>query len=97
MNELVIGDIVRTSPAPDLLRAGLRALLRIAKKHSFLTMLSIALNEQLADRSLVEVIREFGFFRLKNQVYFIVKPIGGIPECTDARRWNLLRSDIDTW
>lgn len=97
INELVIGDIVRSSPAPGLLRAGLRALLAVAKKHSFLTMLSIALNQESADRGLIDAVRECGFFRLKNRIYFIVKPIGSFADCTDASRWNLLRSDVDTW
>ena len=97
INECVIGDVVRASPDPALLRAGLRALLRAAKGHSFLTILSIALNGKSADQSLVEAVRECGFFKLKKSMPFIVKPIGDFPECTNPSRWNLLRTDTDTW
>ncbi len=98
VNELVLGDIVRSSPDPSLLRAGLKNLIRVAKEHFFLTILSIALNEQSADRSLLSAIKACGFFKLKNRIHFIVKPLGdGLPECSDPRRWYLLRSDIDTW
>ena len=98
INELVLGDIVRSSPDPSLLRVGLKNLIRVAKEHSFLTILSIALNEQSADRSLLRTLKACGFFKLKNRIHFIVKPLGdSFPECTDPSSWNLMRSDIDTW
>jgi hypothetical protein len=97
INELVVGDIIRSSPDPKLLRAALNALIDKARKENFLAILTIALNEELEDKTLVQAVRECGFIRLSKKIHFIVKPISGISGCTDAIRWNLLRSDIDTW
>ena len=98
INELVLGDIVRDSADPELLRAGLKTLIRVAKRHSFLTILSIALNEQSSDHSLLQAVKDCGFFKLKNRIHYIVKPMDdGFPECTDPSHWHLLRGDIDTW
>jgi GNAT superfamily N-acetyltransferase len=97
INELVIGDIVGDWGDPELLRRGLRALVRSAKRHSFLTILTIAINTRFADSSLLASLRRLGFIRLRSKIYFIVKPIVEMPEFEDPRCWWLLRSDIDTW
>ena len=97
INELVIGDIVGDCGDPELLRRGLRALVRSAKRHSFLTILTIAVNAQFAGSSLIASLRRLGFIRLRSKIYFIVKPIAEKPESEDPRCWWLLRSDIDTW
>jgi hypothetical protein len=97
INELVIGDIVRSSPDPELFESGLKALIKAAKKHSFLTILTIAINERSSDKSLKQLISKNGFFQLKNRIHFIVKTLDPFPPSLDASLWNLLRSDIDTW
>lgn len=97
IRELVIGDFVRDSADPRLLRNGLRALVRTARSHRFLTILSIAINDHSADRSLHRAIRRSGFLRLRPKIHFIVKAREEWREGTDPRRWWLLRSDIDTW
>ena len=97
INELVIGDISRSSPNPEVLREGVRELCKFAKKHAFLTMLSVALNETSSDLNTLGIFREYGFYRLNMKIHFIVKPITDFQDCTDEKRWNLLRSDIDTW
>ncbi len=71
--------------------------MRCAKRHSFLTILTIAVNAQFADSSLVASLRRLGFIRLRSKIYFVVKQIAGMPDVEDPRRWWLLRSDIDTW
>ena len=97
INELVIGDIVADSGDPDLIRRGLSALVRSAKRHSFLTILTIAVNAQLADSSLVASLRRLGFIRLRSKIYFIVKQVAEMPDVEDPQSWWLLHSDIDTW
>lgn len=97
INELIIGDIVRSSPDPGLFESGLQALIRAAKKHSFLTILTIAINELSSDKSIAQIIGKNGFFQLKKRIHFIVKTIDPYPPSLDASLWNILRSDIDTW
>jgi hypothetical protein len=98
INELVLGDVIRSSLNPDLICAGLKTLIKVTKAHSFIAILTIALNEQSSDPGLLQSIKSCGFFKLKNRIHFIVKPISNyFPECTDPCFWHLLRSDIDTW
>jgi len=97
VNELVIGDVARSSEDPKLVQRALRSLVRAARGHHFLTLLSIALNERCADSSLLQAVRRCGFIRLRPKIHFIVKPFADAPDLTDPSRWWLLRSDIDTW
>ena len=97
LQELVLGDIVRSSEDPALLARGLRELVRAVRGHRFVTLLSVALNPDAADGQLVAALRRRGFFRIKRSIYFIVKPVDGRPELLDPRCWQLYRSDIDTW
>jgi hypothetical protein len=97
INELVLGDVVRSSPDPQLLVAALRTLIRSAGSHPFVTMLSVALNDQSSDRGMLRALRRNGFFKVNRSIHFIAKSIGNFPESTMPDRWTLLRSDIDTW
>lgn len=97
INELVIGDIVRSSPDPELFESGLQSLIKAAKKHKFLTILTIAINELSSDKSISKIIGKNGFYQLNKRIHFIVKTIDPYPPCLDASLWNILRSDIDTW
>ena len=97
INQLIIGDIARESADPALLRGGLRALVRAARRHRFLTMISIAANAECSETTLIRRLRRSGFIRLKPKIHFIVKQLGERTEAEDPRNWWLLRSDIDTW
>lgn len=97
INELVVGDIVRESEDPALLESGLRALIKATRGHSFVTLLSIALNAECTDQGLVRALRGRSFFKIKKKIHFIVKPMGGLEGLIDPGHWQLFRSDIDTW
>jgi hypothetical protein len=98
INELVLGDVIRSSLSPDLISAGLKTLIKVTKAHSFIAILTIALNERSSDPGLLHAIKSCGFFKLRNRIHFIIKPISNyFHECTDPCLWHLLRSDIDTW
>ena len=60
-------------------------------------MLSIAFNSESSDRSLFEAFRGRGFFRIKKKIHFIVKALDQREGLQDPGRWQLFRSDIDTW
>lgn len=95
--ELIIGDVLRDTEDPALLDAAVRALVEAARGHRFLTMLSVALNIRCRDESLLRCLRRRGFWRIRRQIHFIVKPVRAIPEALDVTRWHLMSSDIDTW
>ena len=97
IQELVIGDIVRDSEDPMLLKKGLQELVRAAGSHRFLAALSIAINRSSADKSLEKALRRRLFVPIKKKIYFIVKPIGTSTEPRNPTNWQLYRSDIDTW
>ena len=97
IQELVIGDIVRDSEDPMLLKNGLQQLVRAARSHRFLSALSIPINRGSADRTLEKALRRRAFLRINKKINFIVKPIGAVAESTDPAHWQLYRSDIDTW
>lgn len=95
--ELVVGDVVRTSPDPALLRAGLKQLVRATRGHSQVTMLTIALNDGSANDDLLRAVKRRGFFGIKNKIHFIVKPVDAEGPYLDPGAWQLFRADIDTW
>jgi GNAT superfamily N-acetyltransferase len=96
--ELMVGDIVVSDPNPELLRGALRALVKRVRAHRFVTILTVALNRAFVADGLVHALKRRLFFRLRPEIHFIVKDLGGQhPGVTDPRRWRLLRSDIDTW
>jgi hypothetical protein len=82
LRELIVGDVRRDD-------ADFAAL---AKAVRGTTYLSIALNplDPLTAR-----VRAAGFRRVNRTIAFVVKPLAEDP--TDAARWRLFRSDIDTW
>jgi hypothetical protein len=95
--ELILGDVVASKPDPELARSALRALARVVRQHRFVTILTVALNRHCRDGVLLRELRRVLFFRLRPEIYFIVKDFGGFPDITDPTRWRLFRSDIDTW
>lgn len=99
INELVIGDVVRSSGDPGLVTRAFGAMVTAALRHRHLTLVSIALNDRCLDDSLLQAAKKSHFFRLRPKIHFIVKAVEGSRELDieDPRRWFLLRSDIDTW
>ena len=97
LNELILGEIVRDDPDPELLSTGLRALVRAVRGHPFVTMLSIALNADSSDPHLLSALRRRGFFRIQKKMYFILKTLGSLEGTTDPQGWDVFRSDVDTW
>ena len=97
IQELMIGDIVRDSEDPMLLKKGLQELVRAARSHRFLAALSVAINRSSADKTLEQALRRRLFVPIKKKIYFIVKPIGSLVEPIRPEYWQLYRSDIDTW
>jgi GNAT superfamily N-acetyltransferase len=96
--ELIIGRVAATTPGAALLDEGLRALVRAAVGHRHVTILTVALNRQFRGDALLPCVRRRLFFPLRPRIHFIVKDVNGRrAELMEARRWRLLRSDLDTW
>lgn len=97
INELVVGEVARESDDPALLAGALAALVKATRGHSFVTLLSIAINAGSDDPALLKGLRRRGFFKIKKTVPFIVKPLGDLEGVLDPSRWRVFRGDIDTW
>jgi hypothetical protein len=84
LRELIVGDV----------RGDDADFSALAKSVRGVTYLSIALNPL---DPLVRRVRAAGFRKIRRRIAFILKPFSGEDLVTDAARWRLFRSDIDTW
>jgi hypothetical protein len=97
ISELIIGDVTSTSPDAVLLEAGLRELIKAVRAQRCVTILTIALNPQFRDRTLLRCLRQCLFVRLPPKIRFIVKNLRVPGDVEDPGCWRLFRGDIDTW
>lgn len=95
--ELIVGDIATSSRDPKLLDCGVKALVKATGHHRFITVLTIAINRECRDRSLLRALKRSYFIRLRPKIHFIVKPVEDASISQQASSWWLLRGDIDTW
>lgn len=94
IKEIIIGKIVPSKHSASLVQAGIQELIRVIKKHSNFTMMSIAINS-LSDE-LKEAVTKNGFNKIDKKIYFIAK--GKMAdEASDWSNWWMFRGDIDTW
>ena len=97
IKELQIGDMRTNNPHDALfLVNALKALTKRARKVSFLSIISIAINEQ-ADSSLNTSLIKNAYKRTTKSIFFMVKPFVPLKDLIDAKQWLIYRSDIDTW
>ena len=97
IKELQIGDVRTNCPHDALfLVTALKALTKRARKISFLSIISIAINEQ-ADSSLNTSLIKNAYKRTTKSIFFMVKPFVPLKDLIDAKQWLIYRSDIDTW
>jgi hypothetical protein len=96
--ELIIGNVLATTPDVKLFDDGIKALIKLVRKHWFIAILTTALNRSFEDDILLNCLRKRSFFRLKPKIHFIVKDVNSRrKDLRDAARWRLFRSDVDTW
>jgi hypothetical protein len=97
IKELQIGDL-KTNCNKDVkfLKNALHKLIKKAREVSFLSILSVALNEN-ADPVLINSLLKTSFKRTNKSIFFMVKPFINLKELVNADKWLMYRSDIDTW
>ena len=97
IKELQIGD-VKTNCNNDMifLVNGINKLIKKTREVSFLSILSVALNEN-ADSLLINSLLKTSFKRTNKSIFFMVKPFINLKELINADNWLIYRSDIDTW
>jgi hypothetical protein len=97
LNELVIGNILFDNDSSVLL---LPQAFKKLRKQAFNTFsvhfISIAINEHCSN-GIKQSLQKLGFRRTEKSVYFIVKPFISEAEVIDPGKWDIYRSDIDTW
>jgi len=96
-NELVIGEIQRSSGDPALLDEAIRELIRAVRGHGFIAFLSIAINLVASDPSLRSALRRNLFVRTNRTIYFLVKAVNPPKGYERPENWQLLVGDTDTW
>lgn len=97
IKELQIGEIkTNYNNDPQFIINGLNALIKNARKLSFVSILTIALNEA-ADSSLQQSLLKTTFKRSDKSIFFIIKPFIDLNELLEKEKWIIYRSDIDTW
>ena len=98
ITELIIGNITSTTYDEFFLSACFKKLIKEARKSLAVSILSIAINEHIKDKSLLHALNKNRFKLLNKRIHFIIKPVKeNLDELKDPKNWMLLRSDIDTW
>ncbi len=96
INELIVGNIVSSTEDNLMVERGLRALSRKAFASFVISIISIAINK-LSLNSLSPSLYSSGFKESKKKIFFIVKSFNESLPVMDSGKWDLFRSDIDTW
>ncbi len=96
LKELVLGNIETNSGDPVFLRNGINSLCHKARSTGIISLVSFASNSQCKN-GLSGHFAEAGFKTIDRRISFIVKPFSTPELLLDPTRWELYRSDIDTW
>jgi len=96
IRELIIGNISTNSKDSVFIQKSLKDLITIVKARRCISIISFAQNPNAFFIS-SEIIQNVGFKKNNRQIYFCVKSFGGSEPIEDASKWQLFRSDIDTW
>lgn len=98
INELIIGNIVSTTYDKVFLSLCFKKLIKEVRNSWAISILTIAINEHLNDKSLLQVLTKNRFRFINKYIYFIIKPINETSlSVVNAENWMLLRGDVDTW
>lgn len=97
INELVIGSIRYDENGKELVPDAISELMKKARKCACVSMVSIAMNENYQASKIKRHFEEAGFKKIKNKIFFIVKPIKKELPVLNPSLWNIGRADIDTW
>lgn len=95
IKELIIGQFNSTCTDPIFIKTAYKELLRTIKKLNFITIVSIAFNEQQDE--LKDLLVNFAFKKTNKSIYFIIKEFADLPETKKISNWELYRGDLDTW
>lgn len=95
VGEIVIGNINTNSQDNSFLKESLTKLIKRLQKLNFVTLVSIAINEECLTLFNEEIKNSFK--RIDKSIYFIIKGIGNDNFLDKSENWNVMRSDIDTW
>jgi len=94
IKELIIGKIIPSRSESALVSAAIKELIRVIKKHSNFTILSVAINSLSED--LKQGVLQNRFKKIDKKIHFIAK--GKLADdAKDWSKWWMFRADIDTW
>jgi GNAT superfamily N-acetyltransferase len=96
IKELIIGNIRADNNDTALLSEALRALFKAARKSGRISIVSICYNIS-GNAELKTVLEKNGFKKIKNEIFFCVKPFKYSDALLQADNWDIYRGDIDTW
>jgi GNAT superfamily N-acetyltransferase len=96
INELIIGDIRSSTNDISFIKKAVSKLKRKAFSCFSVSVIMVAVN----DHALVPINRILSsknFFKIRKTIYFITKAFINDAAINDPKKWELYRSDIDTW
>lgn len=95
IRELIIGQFNTTCTDAVFITEAYCQLLKTIKKLKFITLVTIAFNEN--QKELKELLLNLNFKRTNKSIYFIIKDFSSLPEIKNISNWELYRGDLDTW
>ena len=94
IKEIVVGKIIPSRLDSTLVNRALKELVKVVKKKSSFTIMSIAINS--LSEELKDAVTSNGFKKIDKKIYFIDKG-NVVNDTTDWSKWWNFRPDIDTW
>lgn len=96
IKELIIGRISCHSKDHSKLSEAIAALCRAVRKSGQISIISIGYNKA-GDSALESALQKNRFKKIKNEIFFCVKPFKDKDTLLNAVNWQVYRGDIDTW
>jgi hypothetical protein len=97
INELIIGSIKYKKFNENDIRKTLEEFIKLVIKSRCITILSIAINEELEQEKMKNILLKMKFKKLNKKIHFIVKKSHPEVKLPEIQKWNIGRSDVDTW
>lgn len=96
IKELIIGRISYHNEDESKLSLAISELCMAIKKSGQITLVSIGFNTA-GNLALDNALQDNHFRKIKNEVFFCIKPFRHKELLMSPKNWNIYRGDIDTW
>jgi GNAT superfamily N-acetyltransferase len=95
MQEAVIGKIYAGNAAAPVIKKFLQSFQKALIREGSISLLSTAINDTCKSETQKAISSQL--FRTKRKIHFINKTYTGYEHGMNAKAWNIMRADIETW